>query len=158
MSETYTAVYEKDGDIWTAKITEEPRVYSRGATMAEARQTVRDALAQWLKISSAELHVVDDFRLPTRIRTAQEEVRTTRTESDRARMMAGMTDAKSALSWAEELGVSLRDPLTVQCLEGLGNREISIDTFCHTITMAEDMARWARTGDQVSPDSARQEP
>lgn len=147
MSETYTAVYEQDGKAWVAKIAEEPRVHSRGASMAEARTSIRDALAQWLKTDSQELHVIDDFRFPAKFRSAQKTVRATRTESERSRMMASMTDSKSAMSWAEELGVSLRDPMTVQYLEALGEREISIDTFCHTITMAEDMSRWSADAD-----------
>jgi len=62
-------------------------------------------------------------------------------------MMASMTDSRSALSWAEDLGVSLRDPVTVQALKNLGDREVSIDTFCHTITMAEELSRLTAAGD-----------
>ena len=151
MSETYTAVYERDGDAWVVEIAEEPRVHSRGATLAEARGSVRDALARCLKIASEELRIVDDFRLPAQIRTAQEAVKATRTENERAQMMASMTDSRSAMTWAKELGASMRDPMTVQFLESLGDREVSIDTFCHTITMVEDMSRWSVTGDGVSP-------
>ncbi|MGQ0772973.1 MAG: type II toxin-antitoxin system HicB family antitoxin [Pseudonocardiales bacterium] len=154
MSETYTAVYEQDGKAWVAKIAEEPRVHSRGASMVEARMSIRDALAQWLKIDSQELRVMDDFRLPAKVRTVQENVRATRTEHERSQMMASMTDAKSAKSWAEELGMSMRDPVTVQLLEGLGDTEVSIDTFCHTITMVEETARWTATGDFLPPKSS----
>lgn len=161
MSETYTAVYEQvyeqDGQAWVAKIAEEPRVHSRGASLAEARMSIRDALAQWLKTDSEQLRVVDDFRFPTKVRTAQEAVRATRTESERNQMMASMTDSKSAKSWAEELGMSMRDPVTVQLLEGLGDTEVSIDTFCHTITMVEETARWTATGDFVPPNGAHKE-
>ncbi|HEY6423599.1 MAG TPA: hypothetical protein VIY28_10225 [Pseudonocardiaceae bacterium] len=151
MGETYTAVYERDGEEWVAGIAEEPDVHGRGASMAEARETIRHTLAQWLKTDSAELRVIDSFRLPNQIRTAQEVVKATRTDTERTQMMASMTDSRSAMSWAEELGISKRDPVTVQWLEGLGNQEVSIDTFCHTITTMEEMARWAATGDRVSP-------
>ena len=154
VSETYTAVYERDGEAWVVEIAEEPRVHSRGASLAEVRGSIRDALARWLKTDSEELRIVDDFRLPAQIRTAQEAVKATRTENERSQMMASMTDSRSAMSWAKELGVSMRDPMTVQFLEGLGDREVSIDTFCHTITMAEDMVRWSATGGGVSPDGA----
>lgn len=157
VSETYTAVYEQDGQAWVAKIAEQPQVHSRGASMAEARMSIRDALASWLMTDSEKLHVVDDFRLPTKIRTVQEAVRTTRTESERSQMMASMTDSKSAKSWAEELGMSMRDPVTVQLLEGLGDTEVSIDTFCHTITMVEETARWTATGDFVPQDRIHKE-
>jgi predicted RNase H-like HicB family nuclease len=152
VSETYTAVYERDGDAWVVEIVEEPRVHSRGSSLAEARGSIRDALARCLKISSEELRIVDDFRLPAQIRTAQETVRATRTENERTQLMASMTDSRSAITWAKELSASMRDPMTVQFLESLGDREVSIDTFCHTITMVEDMSRWSVTGDGVSPD------
>jgi predicted RNase H-like HicB family nuclease len=151
VSETYTAVYERDGDAWVVEIVEEPRVHSRGSSLAEARGSIRDALARCLKISSEELRIVDDFRLPVQIRAAQETVRATRTENERTQLMASMTDSRSAITWAKELGASMRDPMTVQFLESLGDREVSIDTFCHTITMVEDMSRWSVTGDGVSP-------
>jgi predicted RNase H-like HicB family nuclease len=151
VSETYTAVYERDGDAWVVEIVEEPRVHSRGSSLAEARGSIRDALARCLKISSEELRIVDDFRLPAQIRAAQETVRATRTENERTQLMASMTDSRSAITWANELGASMRDPMTVQFLESLGDREVSIDTFCHTITMVEDMSRWSVTGDGVSP-------
>lgn len=155
MSETYTAVYERDGEAWVVEIAEEPRVHSRGASLAEARGSIRDALARWLKTDSEELRIVDDFRLPAQIRTVQEAVKATRTENERIQMMASMTDSRSAMSWAKDLGASMRDPMTVQFLESLGDREVSIDTFCHTITMVEDMARRSATGGGASPDDVK---
>ncbi|MGH4010918.1 MAG: type II toxin-antitoxin system HicB family antitoxin [Pseudonocardiaceae bacterium] len=152
MSKSYTAVYERDGEAWVVEIAEEPRVHSRGASLAEAHESIRDALARWLKTESGELRIVDDFRLPAQIRTAQEAVKATRTADERNQMMASMTDSKSAMSWAEELGIAMRDPVTVQALMDLGDREVSIDTFCHTITMVEELSRLTATADRVSPD------
>lgn len=157
MSETYTAVYERDGESWVVEIAEEPRVHSRCPSLAEARESIRDALARWLKTGSAELRIVDNFRLPAQIRTAQQVVKATRTEHERNQMMASMTDSRSAMSWAKDLDMSMRDPVTVEALKSLGGREVSIDTFCHTITMAEELARLTATGDRVSPDGVRQE-
>lgn len=71
-------------------------------------------------------------------------------------MMASMTDSKSAMSWAEDLGLSMRDPVTVEALKNLGGREVSIDTFCHTITMVEELSRLTAASDRVS-DHAGQE-
>ncbi|MGH3851542.1 MAG: hypothetical protein ACRDRT_17940 [Pseudonocardiaceae bacterium] len=140
-----------------AKIAEEPHVHSRCPSLAEARTSIRDALAGWLKTDTAELRVVDDFRLPAQIRSAQQEVQETRTENDRSQMMASMTDPRSAKAWAEDLGLSMRDPVTVQWLESLGDKEVSIDTFCHTITMVEEMTRLAATGHPVSLDGILKE-
>ncbi|MCA1673187.1 MAG: hypothetical protein LC799_13650 [Actinobacteria bacterium] len=150
MGETYTAVYERDGEAWVAEIAEEPRVHSRGPSVAEVRERIRDALSRWLKTDAGELRIVDHFRMPAPIRTVRQEMKETRTEDQRKQMMASMTDSRTAKSWAEELGVSMRNPVTVQLLEGLGDREVSIDTFCHTITMAEEMARLLATGDDGS--------
>jgi predicted RNase H-like HicB family nuclease len=151
MSETYTAVYERDGEAWLVEIAEEPRVHSHGSSLAEARGSIRDALGRWLKTDPGELHIIDNFRLPAQVRTARETVKATRTEDERNRMMASMTDSKSAKSWAKELGIAMRDPVTVQWLEGLGDREVSIDTFCHTITMMEELSRLSANEAVVSP-------
>lgn len=150
MSETYTAVYERDGESWVAEIAEEPQVQSRGPHVAEVRESIRDALSEWLKTDPGQLHIVDHFRMPSPIRNVRQETKEARTDDDRKKMMASMTDSKTAKEWAEELGTSLRNPVTVQFLEELGDREVSIDTFCHTITMAEEMARLTASGQDGS--------
>jgi hypothetical protein len=68
-----------------------------------------------------------------------------------------MTDSKSAMSWAEDLGLSMRDPVTVEALRNLGGREISIDTFCHTITMAEELSRLTAASDRVTDRVAQED-
>jgi hypothetical protein len=145
VSETYTAVYERDGEAWMAHIAQAPHVRCLCPSMAEARQSIRDALARSLGTDSAALRIIDDFRFPAQIRTAQQSVRESRTEHERNRMMASMTDSRRAVDWADDLGVSMRDPVTVQALMDLGDRPISIDTFCHTITMAEELSRLTGT-------------
>jgi predicted RNase H-like HicB family nuclease len=157
VSETYTAVYERDGEAWVVEIAEEPRVRCLCPSVAEARESIRGALGRWLKTDPAQLHVVDDFRFPAQIRTVQQSVKATRTDDDRNQMMASMTDSKSAMSWAEDLGLSMRDPVTVEALRNLGGREISIDTFCHTITMAEELSRLTAASDRVTDRVAQED-
>jgi predicted RNase H-like HicB family nuclease len=152
VSESYTAVYERDGAAWVVEIAEEPRLRRRCPSVAEARQSIRSALARWRNTDPDQLRIVDNFRLPAQIRAAQQSVKATRTEHERTQMMASMTDSRSALSWAEDLGMSLRDPVTVEALKSLGGREISVDTFCHTITMAEELSRLTATADRVFPE------
>jgi hypothetical protein len=41
--------------------------------------------------------------------------------------------------------------VTVQWLEDLGDREVSIDTFCHTITMMEELSRLSANETEISP-------
>jgi predicted RNase H-like HicB family nuclease len=153
VSETYTAVYERDGEQWAVRIAEKPDVHILCPTVPAARQSIRDALARWLGTDSAQLRIVDNFPLPTPIRTAQQSVKATRTDDDRNHMMAKMTDPRSAMDWAEELGIAMRDPVTVQALMDLGDKPISVDTFCHTITMAEELSRLNAAADQHSQDA-----
>ena len=153
MSGTYTAVYERDGDAWAVRIAEEPQVQLLCPSVPAARESIRDALARWLGTDAAQLRIVDNFPLPAQIRTAQESVKATRTDEDRTQMMAKMTDPRSAMDWADDLGIAMRDPVTVQALMDLGDKPISIDTFCHTITMAEELSRLNATADRRSRDA-----
>jgi hypothetical protein len=141
VSETYTAVYERDGEAWIAEIAEKPGVRTRGANMGEVRNGIRDALARSLGTDPGELHVVDDFRMPSAVRRVRQQVQETRTEDDRAEMMKSMTDSKTMKSWAEDLGIAMRDPVTAALLKRFGDRQVSVDTFCHTITMVEELSR-----------------
>lgn len=152
MSETYTAVFERDGTAWAVRIAEEPDVHILCPSVPEARESIRNLLAGRLGTDSAHLHIVDRFPLPAQIRTVQESVKASRSDSDRTQMMAKITDPRSAMDWAEDLGIAMRDPVTVQALMDLGDKEISIDTFCHTITMAEDLSRLTAK-DRVSSDA-----
>lgn len=154
MSETYTAVYERDGDGWAVTIAEDPRVKGRGGTPAEARQQIRDALAASLTADPGSLRIVDSFRMPAQIRAEQEDVKATRTDADRTRMIGSMTEPRDAVEWAKELGIADRDPKTVEWLESLRGQTIEIDHLCSTITMAEDMSRFHGGGDAEHVPSA----
>jgi hypothetical protein len=154
VSDIYTALYERDGDAWVARIAEEPDVRILCPSVPEARDSIRNALARRLGTDSSQLHIVDKFPLPAPIRSAQQSVQETRTDEDRTKMMAKMTDPRSAMEWAEELGIAMRDPVTVQALMDLGDRPISVDTFCHTITMAEELSRLT-AADGRSKDAVR---
>ncbi|MBV8996352.1 MAG: hypothetical protein JO287_22200 [Pseudonocardiales bacterium] len=153
MSETYTAVYERDGQAWAVRIAEEPDVHILCPSVPEARESIRDALGRRLGTDSTQLRIVDHFSLPAPVRTAQESVKATRTDTERTQMMASMTDPRSAMDWAEDLGIAMRDPVTVQALMDLGDKEISIDTFCHTITMAEELSRLTATTGRHTSDA-----
>lgn len=156
MSDIYTAVYERDGDAWVARIAEEPDVRILCPSVPEARDSIRQALARRLGTDSSQLRIVDNFPLPAPIRNVQQSVQETRTDEDRTKMMAKMTDPRSAMEWAEDLGIAMRDPITVQALMDLGDKPISVDTFCHTITMAEELSRLA-AADRHSEDATREQ-
>ena len=141
MSETYTAVYARDGEEWVAQISEAPGVESRAGSVGEVRQQVRDALARHLTTPPAELHVVDRFSLPQQFQAAQNETRATRTDSERAEMAASMTASRTAREWAADLELSQRAPGAVKWL-GTLEGELDVDQMCFAITVAEEMGRW----------------
>ena len=95
MSETYTAVYARDGDEWVAEIAE-TGLTTRGSDVGQVRNQIRDALAQQLTASAEDLKVVDQFALPNQIKAMQSEVKATRTPEERAKMAASMTASKTA--------------------------------------------------------------
>jgi predicted RNase H-like HicB family nuclease len=49
MENRFTAVYEKDGDWWVAYIEELPGANTQGATLAEARENLKEAAAMVLE-------------------------------------------------------------------------------------------------------------
>jgi predicted RNase H-like HicB family nuclease len=152
MSETYTAVYERDGESWVVKIAEEPRVTSRSPTLAKAREHIHNALALWLTTDPEKLHILDDIRLPAQVRAVQETVKATRTDTERSEMLASMTGPRSARAWAEDLGLASRDADAVGWLSGLEDVEVDVDQLCYAISTAEELARWGQTGDGDAPD------
>ncbi|MFH1140948.1 MAG: type II toxin-antitoxin system HicB family antitoxin [Chloroflexota bacterium] len=45
MDATFTAVYRRDGDWWVAYVEELPGANTQGATLEEARENLREAVA-----------------------------------------------------------------------------------------------------------------
>ena len=147
MSETYTAAYERDGNVWLSQIVEDPEVHCTAPSLPQARDQIRAALAEKLNTPASDLKVIDNFRLPTSFRTAQESVRASRSEADRERLMEKMTGPISVKEWADDLGLSDRDPRTVEWLKTLEGVELNVDNLCSAITHAEDMSRWGEGGE-----------
>jgi predicted RNase H-like HicB family nuclease len=141
VSETYTAIYARDGEDWVAQISEAPGVQTRAGSVGEVRQQIRDALSRHLSTDPAALHVVDRFSLPTELQSIQKETRATRTDAERAAMAASMTASRAAKEWAADLGESQRASGAVQWLGSLEG-ELDVDQMCFAITVAEEMGRW----------------
>jgi hypothetical protein len=146
VSETYTAVYARDGDEWVAEIAE-TGLTTRGSNVGEVRNQIRDALAQQLTASPADLRVVDQFALPNQIRAIQSEVKATRTPEQRARMEASMTASKTAKEWAADLDFSQRAPAAIRWLDGLEG-ELDVDQMCFAITIAEQVGMYGDGEDE----------
>ena len=158
MSETYTAVYARDGDEWVAEIAE-TGLTTRGSNVGEVRNQIRDALAQKLTAAPEELKVVDQFALPNRIKAMQSEVKASRTPEERAKMAASMTASKTAREWAADLDLSQRAPGAVQWLDNLEG-ELDVDQMCFAITIAEQVglygeseAEEVQAGEGTHPDA-----
>ncbi len=137
VSETYTAVYAREGDEWVAEIAE-AGLSTRGANVAEVRTQIREALATQLATTPATVAVVDQFAMPAPLRAVQSEVRATRSVEEKARMAASMTEAKTAKEWALELELAQRAPAAVKWLSGLEG-ELDVDEMCFAISVAEQM-------------------
>ena len=146
MSETYTAVYARDGDEWVAEIAG-TGLTTRGSNVGELRNQIRDALAQQLTTSPAELKVIDQFALPSQIKAIQSEVKASRTPEERAKMEASMTASKTAKEWAADLDLSQRAPAAVQWLDSLEG-ELDVDQMCFAITIAEQVGLYGGSEDE----------
>ena len=146
MSETYTAVYARDGDEWVAEIAG-TGLTTRGTNVGEVRNQIRDALAQQLTASPSDLKVIDQFALPSRIKAIQSEVKASRTPEERARMEASMTASKTAKEWAADLDLSQRAPTAVRWLDSLEG-ELDVDQMCFAITIAEQVGMYGDGEDE----------
>src|SRR5713226_1721617 len=147
VSETYTAVYARDGDEWVAEIAE-TGLTTRGSNVGEVRNQIRDALAQQLTAAPEELKVVDQFALPKQIKAIQSEVKASRTPEERAKMAASMTISKTAKEWAADLDLSQRAPAAVQWLDNLEG-ELDVDQMCFAITIAEQVGLYGDGKDET---------
>ncbi len=49
MDNTFTAVFERDADLWVAYVEELPGANTQGKTLEEARENLRDAVAMILE-------------------------------------------------------------------------------------------------------------
>lgn len=137
VSETYTAVYARDGDEWVAEIAG-AGVTTRGSNVGEVRSQIRDALAQHLTASPDDLKVIDQFALPTQIRAIQSEIKASRTDEEKHKMAESMTTSKTAKEWAADLDMSQRAPAAVEWLSNLEG-ELNVDEMCFAITIAEQV-------------------
>jgi predicted RNase H-like HicB family nuclease len=113
MGKRYTVSYERDEDgIWTAVIefARGKAVIADGRSIGEARKRIRGALALYLEDdqAAADAELVDDVKLPARVKTAMAKALRIREEAQAAQARAQETSAAVARELAA-LGVSTRD-------------------------------------------------
>lgn len=158
VSDSYTAVFEREGQIWTAEIAEQPEVNATADSLPKARDLVRQALGVWLDQDPASLVIADKIGMPKRYTATREAVRASRTERDMAVMMDKMTGPISAKDWAEDLRLAGRPGHAVEFLENLDeNVTFTMDQLCHRISVAEEVGRWGELDDAAEPKDELQE-
>lgn len=148
MSDSYTAVFEREGQVWTAEIAELPEVRATADSLPKARDLVREALGATLDADPSTLKIGDKIGMPKRYTATREAVRATRSERDMAQMMDQMTGPISAKDWAEDLRLAGRPSHAVEFLEGLDEDvTFTMDQLCHRISVAEEVGRWGELED-----------
>jgi predicted RNase H-like HicB family nuclease len=106
---TYKVVYERDeGGAWIAEVPSVPGCHTYGRTIEQARERVREALDLWVRDANTA-YLVDDVRLPSRLRASVKRARLERKKAEEQHERAQRTAAKAATELTRDLHVSLRD-------------------------------------------------
>jgi predicted RNase H-like HicB family nuclease len=107
--ERYRIVFERDrSGAWLARVPTVPGCHTYGRTLEQARRRVREALGLWVPNADAA-ELVEDVRLPARVRDAVVRSRSSRRRAERERRKAQEEMTKAATTLVDELGVGLRD-------------------------------------------------
>jgi predicted RNase H-like HicB family nuclease len=143
VSDSYTAVFEREGQVWSAEIAELPEIRATADSLPKARDLVISALGVKLDTDPTTLKIADKIGMPKRYTATREAVRATRTDRDMVQMMDKMTGPISAKDWAEDLRLAGRPSHAVEFLEGLDEDvTFTMDQLCHRISVAEEVGRW----------------
>jgi predicted RNase H-like HicB family nuclease len=154
LSETYTAHYVRDGQTWVAEVADHPGMRTESSSIPEARQAIREALAQHLGAEATALNIVDKIGLPASFKKAQEEVRASRTKQALTEMALSMTEPRTAEEWAEDMDLAYRAPAAVDYLKSFGDRLINIEEMCYAISICEQVGMYDSERDVTALDEA----
>ena len=106
---TYKVIYERDeSGVWVARAPGVPGAHSYGRTIEQARERIREALALWVANPEAA-ELVDDIRLPAKLRVSVRKARVARKRADTIQAKAQTSAASAARQLTGELRLSLRD-------------------------------------------------
>src|SRR5437870_12658580 len=105
----YRVVYERDGSAaWIARVPSMRGCHTHGRTLDQARRRIREALGLWVEdAETAEL--VEDVRLPARVRKEIGRTQSARRQAQRERDKAQEAMSEAARTLVEEVGLGLRD-------------------------------------------------
>jgi predicted RNase H-like HicB family nuclease len=105
----YKIIFERDAaGAWIAHSPSVPRAYSYGRTIEQARARIREALGLWIANPEAA-ELVDDIRLPAKLRRSVRKARVARKRADVVQAKAQTSAASAARQLTGELRLSLRD-------------------------------------------------
>jgi predicted RNase H-like HicB family nuclease len=141
---TYKVVYERDDSgTWIAEVPSIPGCHSYGKTIEQARERVREALDLWVRDASSA-YLVDDVRLPSRLRDSVKRARVERKKAEEQHERAQRTAAQAATELTRDMHVSLRDAGEVLGLSRQRIQQLTARTPRKTIA-AKRRVRKART-------------
>lgn len=105
----YRVILERDeSGAWIARVPSIRGCHTHGRTLEQARRRIREALSLWVDdAQSADL--VEDIRLPARVRTAISRSRAARRQAVRERERARSALEEAARTLIEDVGLGLRD-------------------------------------------------
>jgi predicted RNase H-like HicB family nuclease len=105
----YKVIFERDeSGAWIARVPSARGCHTHGRTLDQARRRIREALGLWVEdAETAEL--VEDIRLPARVRDALDHTRSSRRQAQRQRERAQAAMRKAARTLVDEVGLGLRD-------------------------------------------------
>ncbi len=106
---TYRVIYKRDETgAWIARAPGVPGAHSYGRTIEQARERIREALGLWVA-NSDRAELVDDIRLPAKLRVSVRKARVARKRADTVQAKAQTSAASAARQLTGELRLSLRD-------------------------------------------------
>lgn len=105
----HKVVFRRDPDgWWLATVPAVPGCHTQGRSLAQARERIKEALAVSLD-STDEPEVLEELKLPKRIKVSIFYARRAREAAETAQQKACALNAKAAQALTESWGVSLRD-------------------------------------------------
>jgi len=106
---SYKVVYQRDeSGSWIARVPRVPGCHTYGRTIDQARERVREALDLWVR-DAAHVSLVDEVRLPTRLRASVSRAHRARKRADAEQAKAQESAASAATRLTTEMRLSLRD-------------------------------------------------